>query len=85
VAGGADDQAGVVFHRFLKQVRGERVDGEIDHAVRLADGGAEILARVMGGDDGDLRQAGGFDDGLAHAAGFSSDEEIWHLVFRYMK
>jgi hypothetical protein len=37
----------------------------------------------MGGGDGDLRLGGGFDDGLAHAAGFSSDEEVWHKKFQY--
>ena len=55
------------------------MDGEIDDAAGLGDGGVEVLARVMGGGDGDVGLVGGFEDGLAHAAGFSSDEEVWHV------
>ena len=52
---------------------------EINGAGRLGNREIEILPGVVGGGDWDGSLICGFDDGLAHAAGFSSDEERWHI------
>ena len=55
------------------------MNGEIDGAGGLRNREVEIFADIMVRGDGNASVGGGFNDGLAHAAGFSSDEEIWHV------
>lgn len=68
MAGGADDEVGAVLERGFYQGGGEGMDGEVDGAGGFGDCEIEVLARIMGGDYGNLSLSGGINDGLAHAA-----------------
>jgi hypothetical protein len=56
-------------------LRGERVNGEVDDAIGLLNRGVEVLSDIVGGGDSRVGiGGGGLHEGLAHAAGLSCDE-----------